>query len=83
MKKIVTYSTFDLFHIGHLRLLQRLRKLGDHLTVFVSSNEFNATKGKNCAIRYEERTAVVAALSCLDDVQPEHSWDQKADDIGV
>jgi glycerol-3-phosphate cytidylyltransferase len=81
MRKVVTYGTFDLFHIGHLRLLQRLRVLGDHLTVFVSSDEFNLLKGKSCVINYAERSAIVAALSCVDAVYPENSWEQKAADI--
>ena len=46
MKKVIlTYGTFDLFHIGHLKLLQRLKKLGDYLIVGVSTDEFNNLKG--------------------------------------
>ena len=37
---------FDLFHVGHVRLLKRLRALGDSLIVGISSDEFNAMKGK-------------------------------------
>jgi glycerol-3-phosphate cytidylyltransferase len=81
MKKVVTYGTFDLFHIGHLRLLERLRALGDHLTVFVSSDEFNAVKGKTCAIGFHERATIVAALRCVDEVHAEHSWEQKVPDV--
>ena len=81
MRKVVSYGTFDLFHIGHLRLLERLRRLGDHLTVFISSDEFNAAKGKTSAIAYTERAAIVAALRCVDEVYPEHSWEQKVSDI--
>ena len=33
MKKVITYGTFDLLHHGHIRLLERARALGDHLTV--------------------------------------------------
>ena len=46
MKTVLTYGTFDLFHIGHLNLLKRARELGDKLIVAVSTDEFNATKGK-------------------------------------
>lgn len=81
MRKVATYGTFDLFHIGHLRLLERLRAFGDHLTVFVSSDEFNTLKGKSCVIGYAERVAIVAALSCVDEVHTEHVWDQKIGDI--
>lgn len=46
MKTVITYGTFDLFHIGHLNLLERLKVLGDRLVVGVSTDEFNAIKGK-------------------------------------
>ena len=46
MKTIITYGTFDMFHIGHLKLLQRLKALGDELIVAVSTDEFNQGKGK-------------------------------------
>lgn len=46
MKKVITYGTFDLLHHGHIRLLERARALGDHLTVAVSTDEFNLGKGK-------------------------------------
>ena len=32
MLRIITFGTYDIFHVGHLRLLQRARALGDHLT---------------------------------------------------
>ncbi len=44
MKTVITYGTFDLFHIGHLNLLERLSKLGDELIVAVSTDEFNELK---------------------------------------
>lgn len=45
-KTVLTYGTFDLFHIGHLNVLRRLRELGDRLVVGVSTDGFNAIKGK-------------------------------------
>ncbi|WP_374275568.1 adenylyltransferase/cytidyltransferase family protein [Brevundimonas sp.] len=81
MRKVITYGTFDLFHMGHLRLLERLREMGDHLTVAVSSDAFNAGKGKSATVCYEERAHILRALRCVDDVIAEDAWEQKADDI--
>lgn len=81
MRKVITYGTFDLFHMGHLRLLERLRALGDHLTVAVSTDAFNAGKGKASVVCYEERAHILSALRCVDDVIAEETWAQKPDDI--
>lgn len=81
MRTVLTYGTFDLFHIGHVRILERARALGDRLVVGVSSDEFNAIKGKKSFIPYEDRAAIVRALACVDDVFPEHHWEQKSGDI--
>lgn len=81
MKKVITYGTFDLLHVGHLNLLEGLRSLGDHLTVAVSTDEFNRTKDKLCSMAYADRARIVAALKCVDHVIPECSWDQKPQDI--
>ena len=80
-KTILTYGTFDLFHIGHLRLLQRLRALGGRLVVGVSTDEFNTTKGKHTIVPFADRAEIISALSCVDLVIPETCWEQKADDI--
>jgi glycerol-3-phosphate cytidylyltransferase len=81
MITVITYGTFDLFHIGHLRLLQRAKALGDRLIVAVSTDEFNEKKGKKALIPYEQRAEIVANIKCVDFVMPEESWEQKVDDI--
>lgn len=82
MKKIVlTYGTFDLFHIGHLRLLERLRKMGDELIVGVSTDEFNAKKNKKSFINFEDRIEIVRGIRYVTKAIPEESWEQKLDDI--
>jgi len=81
MKKIITYGTFDLFHLGHLRILERAKKLGDYLIVAVSSDEFNAIKGKKCVYPFEHRKLIVEAIRFVDEVIREDVWEQKADDI--
>ena len=81
MIKVLTYGTFDLFHIGHVRLLQRAAELGDKLIVGVSSDEFNALKGKKSIMPYSHRAEIVGAMSCVEKVFPEHNWAQKVTDI--
>lgn len=81
MTKVITYGTFDLFHYGHLKLLERARSLGDWLAVGVSSNEFNSIKNKKCIHPYEERSEIVSAIKYVDFVFPENNWEQKINDI--
>lgn len=80
-KIVLTYGTFDLFHIGHLRLLQRQKALGDKLIVGVSTDDFNTIKGKKTIIPYEQRAEIVANIKCVDMVIPETDWEQKVKDI--
>jgi glycerol-3-phosphate cytidylyltransferase len=81
MKRAITYGTFDMFHIGHLKLLERIKQDCDHLTVAVSTDEFNAVNGKTTVIPYEDRAAIVASLKLVDRVIPENDWEQKTPDI--
>ena len=81
MTTVITYGTFDLFHIGHVNLLRRLRALGDRLVVGCSTDEFNALKGKKTVMPYEHRAQILAALRYVDAVFPEANWEQKRDDI--
>ncbi len=78
---IITYGTFDLFHVGHVRLLQRLSALGSRLIVGCSTDAFNAEKGKKTAIPYAHRVEVLEACQYVDLVIPETSWAQKRSDI--
>ncbi|THB63250.1 MAG: glycerol-3-phosphate cytidylyltransferase [Spirochaetaceae bacterium] len=80
-KTVITYGTFDMFHIGHLNLLRRLKEMGDRLIVAVSTDEFNQTKGKKAMIPYAQRSAIVQAIRYVDLVIPEESWEQKLTDI--
>ena len=80
-RTVITYGTFDLFHIGHLKLLQRLKALGDELIVAVSTDEFNELKGKKTIIPYAQRAEIVANIKCVDMVIPENDWEQKINDV--
>ena len=80
-KTVITYGTFDMFHIGHLNLLRRIKEMGDELIVGVSTDAFNELKGKQTLIPYEQRAQIVEAIRYVDRVIPEENWEQKADDI--
>jgi glycerol-3-phosphate cytidylyltransferase len=81
MTTVLTYGTFDLFHIGHLNMINRLTELGDRLVIAVSTDEFNAGKGKSSVVSYEDRAKIVSSIKGVDLVIPETSWDQKVSDI--
>ena len=81
MKRVITYGTYDLLHYGHIALLKRARALGDFLMVALSSDEFNAGKGKRAYFSYEERKVMLEAIRYVDLVVPELTWVQKAEDI--
>lgn len=80
-KTIITYGTFDMFHVGHLNLLRRLSEMADRVIVGVSTDEFNAGKGKKVLIPYEQRADIVSAIQYVDLVIPEKSWEQKLSDV--
>lgn len=80
--RIITFGTFDLFHIGHLRIIQRARELGSELVVGVSSDELNfSKKGSYPVYDQDERMAIVAALRDVDEVFLEESLDLKREYI--
>jgi glycerol-3-phosphate cytidylyltransferase len=81
MKKVITYGTYDLLHVGHINLLRRARELGDYLIVVVSSDEFNAIKGKKAYYSFEDRKKILEAIRYVDEVLPEYTWEQKIDDV--
>ena len=81
MKRILTYGTFDLLHYGHIRLLQRAKAMGDYLVVALSTDEFNAEKGKKAYHTYETRKKMLEAIRYVDLVIPENSWEQKVHDV--
>lgn len=81
MKRILTYGTYDLLHYGHIRLLKRAKELGDYLIVALSTDEFNAIKGKKAYHNYETRKKMLEAIRYVDLVIPENNWNQKIDDV--
>ncbi len=81
MKKVITYGTFDLLHVGHINLLRRAKEMGDYLLVVLSTDEFNAGKHKEAYHCYEDRKIILEAIKYVDEVIPEVSWDQKIKDV--
>lgn len=77
----LTYGTFDLFHVGHVRLFERIRRRCDRLIVAVSTDEFNAVKGKKSVVPFADRLEVVRACRWVDEVIAEVGWEQKERDI--
>jgi glycerol-3-phosphate cytidylyltransferase len=63
MTNVITYGTFDLFHIGHLRLLERAAALGDRLFVGVSTDKFNVGKHKDCIHSYSGNRSPTGAIA--------------------
>jgi len=82
MIKVITYGTYDLFHYGHKRLLERAKALGDYLIVGVTSDDYDKTRGKiNNQQSLMERVAAVKATGIADEIIVEEYEGQKIDDI--
>lgn len=82
MKRVMTYGTFDLLHVGHVNFLNRAKALGDQLVVGLSTDRFNREKkGRDPVYPYEHRRTILYALRPVDAVVPEDSWEQKAEDM--
>lgn len=82
MKKVITYGTYDLFHYGHRRLLERAKALGDYLIVGVTADDFDKARGKiNVEQSLMERIEAVKNSGLADEVIVEEYEGQKIDDI--
>jgi glycerol-3-phosphate cytidylyltransferase len=78
MRTVITFGTFDVLHIGHVRILQRARAQGDRLVVGISSDALNFSKKQRNPVYPEtERLDIVSALSCVDQVFIEESLELK------
>ena len=78
MKTVVTFGTYDLFHVGHLNILRRAKDLGDRLVVGVSSDELNFRK-KQIRPTYplDHRMAIVESIRFVDEVFVEDALELK------
>ena len=81
-RTVITFGTFDVFHVGHIRVLQRAAELGDRLVVGVSADALNiAKKGRAPVYSQDERMEIVASLRVVDEVFVEESLELKRDYI--
>jgi glycerol-3-phosphate cytidylyltransferase len=82
MKKVITFGTFDVFHVGHINILERAAQFGDHLTVGVSSDELNFSKKKRYPVYPEkDRARIIKSLKFVDEVFFEESLELKLEYI--
>ena len=82
MIKVITYGTFDLFHEGHYRLLQRAKALGDYLIVGVTTEAYDKTRGKlNVIDSLVTRIENIKKTGFADEIIIEETEGQKFNDI--
>lgn len=82
MKRVITFGTFDLLHIGHVKIVQRAAAFGDELIVGVSSDELNfSKKGRYPVYTEQDRMAIIVALKDVSEVFLEESLERKREYI--
>ena len=79
MKTVITFGTFDIFHIGHLNILRRAGEMGDRLVVGISSDQLNFSKKQRYPVYpQQQRMAIVSQIKGVDEVFLEVSLERKA-----
>jgi glycerol-3-phosphate cytidylyltransferase len=82
LKKVITFGTFDVFHVGHINILERAAKQGDYLIVGVSSDELNfSKKGRYPIYNENDRCKIISSLKYVDEVFIEESLEKKKEYI--
>lgn len=80
--RVITFGTFDVFHVGHVNILERARLHGDHLIVGVSSDALNMSKKQRYPIySQQDRMHIIRSMRCVDEVFVEESLELKAEYI--
>ncbi len=78
MRRVITFGTFDVFHVGHLRILERAREMGDYLMVGVSTDQLSyEKKGRYPFYNQIERIDIISSLRCVNEVFLEESLELK------
>lgn len=77
-EKVIGYTAgvFDMFHVGHLRLLENAKSMCDYLVVGVTTDELAMYKGKKPIISYNDRAEIVRNIKCVDAVVPQRDMDK-------
>lgn len=82
MRKIITFGTFDVFHVGHANLLQKAAREGDILLVGVSTDKLNFDKKERYPVySYEDRVKIISSLRYVNLCFAEESLEKKLDYI--
>lgn len=68
MRKVLAHGTFDIVHYGHVRYLERAKKYGDYLIVYVTSDRLAKEKGKNLYFNEEIRMKMISSFKVVDEV---------------
>lgn len=68
MKKVLAHGTFDIVHYGHVRYLERAKKYGDYLIVYVTSDRLAKEYGKNPYFKEEIRMKMISSFKVVDEV---------------
>jgi len=77
-KRVITFGTFDVLHIGHINILERAASLGSQLVVGISSDNLNfQKKGRNPIYCEEDRVKIISSLKFVDEVFIEQSLELK------
>lgn len=81
-KRVITFGTYDVFHVGHINILERCASLGDTLIVGVSSDELNYSKKQRYPIYAQaDRIKILQSLKFVDEVFIEESLEKKREYI--
>jgi glycerol-3-phosphate cytidylyltransferase len=76
--RVITFGTFDVFHVGHINILERAKELGSFLIVGVSSDMLNYNKkGRYPVYSENDRLKIIKSLRFVDDVFVEESLELK------
>lgn len=81
-RKVITFGTFDVFHIGHLNILKRAASYGDKLIVGISTDQLNWNKKQKKPICDQyQRMEIVEAIKYVNECFFEESLEQKREYI--